>query len=332
MDDVSKELREGTVINERYRLITLKGTGSFGQVWRAEDTVTGEEVAFKLYIPLDEKGREMFKREYLITKKFKHQNLLSADYFDNWGSRPFLIMQYCDRGSATGLIGNIDEAGLWRFIKDVAAGLAYLHHKNVVHQDIKPDNILIDDEGSFLITDFGISKQLKATMRAQSTTMSAAGSISYMGPERFASVPQTLPASDVWSLGATVYHLACGEPPFNAMGGVLLRNGAEMPELPPRFSRRLNDVMQSCLALDPLSRPAADVLAKAEVMVNPVTPPPFIHRQDDTILDQPTDKRTSPPPLPPQQPVQQPAPPPVPPVKKHTEGFIDQIIRGFKNL
>lgn len=331
MDDVSRELREGGMINGRYRLMQSRGTGSFGQVWRAEDTVTGEEVALKLYIPLDEKGREMFKREYLLTKKLKHQNLLSADYFDNWGRRPFLIMQYCDRGSATGLIGKIDEAGLWRFIKDVAAGLAYLHHKSVVHQDIKPDNILIDEEGCFLITDFGISKQLKATMRAQSTTMSAAGSVSYMGPERFASMPQTLPASDVWSLGAAVYHLACGEPPFNGMGGGLLRHGAEIPELPPQFSRRLNDVMQSCLAFDPLARPTADVLAKKEVPVTPVTPPPFIPTGDDTILDiPPNDDKLTPPPLPKPQPT--PTPPPLPPAKKGVEGFVEQVINCIKNL
>lgn len=333
MDAVKETLREGEIINDRYKLLTLKGTGSFGQVWKAADTVTGEEVALKVYIPLDVNGREMFKREYLLTKRFRHRNLLSADHFDNWGARPFLIMQYCERGSAAGLIGKADEALLWQFINDVAGGLEFLHAMKIVHQDIKPDNILIDEYGNFLITDFGISKQLKATMRAQSTTMSGAGSVSYMGPERFASAPQTLPASDVWSLGAALYHLACSVPPFNGMGGGLQRHGADMPELPPKFSRHLNSVMQSCLALNPVERPTAAMLAKMQPKAAVPVPPPFIPKTaDQTMLDAGIGSAVPTPPVPNvgSGENQAPLPPPPPYIpKKHT--FLDDMIRGFKD-
>lgn len=332
MDNVSKEgLYQGLVINDRYRLAKLLGTGSFGQVWRTMDTATGEEIALKIYIPLDSNGIDMFKREYLITKKFRHPNLLSTDHFDKWGQRPFLTMQYCSRGSAVGLIGKIDESQLWRFLRDVGDGLAYLHARNVVHQDIKPDNILIDEDGNFLITDFGISKQLKATMRAQSTTMSGAGSLSYMGPERFASAPQTLPASDIWSLGAALCHLACGEPPFNGMGGGMQRHGAELPELPSKFSRRLNTIMQSCLALEPAGRPQAGFLARIVPTCETPVPPPIPTVVNQTILDADVEKvqdvSSGQPPLPPPLPL--PVPPPLP---KNKVSFFGQLLNEIKEL
>lgn len=252
-------LKTGEKINNRYRLEEFKGSGSFGEVWLAHDEVLDSKVALKIYISLDPRGIEEFKSEYMTTEGISHPNLLTPKYFDIWDQRPFLVMKYCSKGSSSAKAGNMEEKELWRFIHDVSAGLGYLHDlpEPVIHQDIKPDNVLTNDSGRFLITDFGISKKVKSTMRKQSQRAVGAGATAYMGPERFDSNPSPVKASDIWSLGASVYELATGELPFCGLGGGMQRNGAEMPSLDQQWSRELNMVMQSCLAKEPWDRPTA---------------------------------------------------------------------------
>lgn len=252
----------GLIINNRYRLVQYLGQGSFGEVWMARDTITGVDVAIKLYLSLDEKGREEFLSEYKVAYGLKHPNLVVTEVYDTWESRPFLVMKFCSRGSSSKVIGNLtpnygDERFIWQFIHDVSAGLAYLHNQTpdpVVHQDIKPDNILVDENGSFLISDFGISKRIRSTMRAQSSRALQAGATAYMGPERFTKNPAPITASDIWSLGASIYELAEGELPFAGLGGVFLKNGGEMAELSNGWTVELNKTMQKCLAREPWDR------------------------------------------------------------------------------
>ena len=258
------EMQQGTLIKDRYQLKEYKGSGSFGEVWLAHDDFLDIEVAIKVYISLDTRGVEEFKTEYKTAYGLTHPNLLAATYFDVWQQRPFLVMKYCSNGSAGNMAGNTSEREIWKFIRDVAAGLAYLHAQDpepIVHQDIKPDNILIDEQGRYLITDFGISKKIRSTMRKQSKRGVAAGAAAYMGPERFSKEPTPIMASDVWSLGASIYELATGELPFCGMGGGMLMSGAELPELDNgKWSKELNTVMQACLAKETWDRPKAQEL------------------------------------------------------------------------
>jgi len=256
------ELKNGTIVKDRYTLKEFKGSGSFGEVWLAHDEVLDSDVAIKIYISLDPRGVEEFKSEYITTQGISHPNLLTTTYFDVWEQRPFLVMKYCAKGSSTALAGKMDEYVLWQFIHDVAAGLKYLHDmpEPIIHQDIKPDNILVDDSDRFLITDFGISKKIRSTMRKQSKRAVGAGATAYMGPERFESDPTPVKASDIWSLGASIFELATGELPFSGLGGGMQRNGAEMPYLDKKWSKDMNMVMQSCLAKETWDRPTAQQL------------------------------------------------------------------------
>ncbi len=253
------EFTIGTRVKDRYVLRQFIGSGSFGEVWLAEDDILNSEVAIKIYISLDSRGVEEFKTEYRITQGVYHPNLLTPSYFDIWEHRPFLVMKYCSQGAITNYIDKVDEQKLWQFIHDVAAGLHYLHSlpEPIIHQDIKPDNILVDDSGHFLITDFGISKKIRATMRKQSTRAVTAGATAYMAPERFTADPMPIKASDIWSLGASIYELCCGELPFSGLGGGMQNSGAAMPSLDNRWSPEMNLVMQSCLAKEPWDRPTA---------------------------------------------------------------------------
>lgn len=277
-----EKLSQNTIIHDgvqSYTLLEYIGSGSYGEVWRARNNANGNEVAIKFYIMLDDKGREEFMSEYEIAYGLTHKNLLTASYIGTWENRPFLVMRYCPKGSSVRLIGqlmpnNENEKILWRFIHDVASGLAYLHSVEpdpIVHQDIKPDNILQDSDGGFVITDFGISKKIRSTMRSQSTRAVKAGAVAYMGPERFSSQPTPIMASDIWSLGASIYELATGELPFYGQGGNMLRNGADMPEI-NGWSEDLKNIIYSCLAKEPWDRMKAFELAEyAQTKLNEIT-------------------------------------------------------------
>lgn len=260
-----KEIQSGDEVNGRYVLKECKGRGTFGQVWLAYDRAVDEDVAIKFYVALDYKGREEFIQEFRIAAKLRHPNLLVTKDYGEWRDQPYLTMKYCGRGSAGDMVGTLqpcerDERTIWRFIHDVAAGLAYLHAVKpdpIVHQDIKPDNVLIDADGTFLVSDFGISKRIRNTMLKQSTRNLKAGAPAYMGPERFSANPEPILASDVWSLGVSIYELAEGMLPFSGMGGVVMQQGAEIPRLSPGWSQQLNDVMHFCLEKETWTRAKA---------------------------------------------------------------------------
>ena len=255
------ELQAGEIFANRYRLIKKVGRGSFGEVWRVRDEQLDLELALKVYIALDERGIEEFKGEYKTTYSLNHPNLLHATYFDVYEKRPYLVMPYCP-SSAVDLIENLDETTAWRFVRDVSGGLAYLHEKDIVHRDIKPDNVLIGEDGTFLITDFGVSLKMRSTLRRNSTRQmqqgEMAGTIGYMGPELFGKKPEAVKATDIWALGATLYELLSGELPFMGQGGVMQLHGAETPEIPEGYGNDLQRVLEACMARDSWERPTAE--------------------------------------------------------------------------
>lgn len=257
------KIQAGELFNGRYRLIAEKGRGAFGEVWLAHDEQIDLDVAIKIYIALDDRGIEDFKSEYKTAYALNHPNLLHAYHFDVIEKRPFLVMPFCP-GSAEDLIGTKDESAIWRFIHDVSSGLAYLHSKNILHRDIKPDNVLADAEGDFLITDFGVSTKMKSTLRRNSTRSMTdddiSGTIGYMAPELFSKNPEAVKATDIWAFGATLFELINGELPFYGQGGIMLEKGAEIPELKGAWSNDLRKTVEACLAKQPWDRPTAKQL------------------------------------------------------------------------
>ena len=275
---------EQELFANRYILLEQKGRGSFGEVWLARDSQLDMEVAIKIYIALDDRGIEEFKKEYKTAYNLNHPNLLHAYHFDVCERRPFLVMPYCP-SSALSLIGECDPDTLWQFIGDVASGLAYLHKMDVVHHDIKPDNILRTESGSFVITDFGISTKMRSTLRRNSSRSvqqnSSGGSLPYMGPEMFSERAESVKATDIWAFGVTLYEMITGNLPFFGQGGIMLRNGAAIPDI-PYPDPEIVKLVKACLAKETWDRPTAEAIAAMAKRraFSPVPPEPDPEKPD----------------------------------------------------
>lgn len=256
-------LQENEIFASRYRLERMLGRGGYSEVWLAEDTYTSLLVALKIYAPgagLDEEGVKLFSQEFALVFNLNHSNLLKPSFYDTEERMPYLVLPYCRNGSAHKEVGRMSEEEAWKFFRDAAAGLEYLHMQDppLIHQDIKPDNVLIDDNGRFLITDFGISTRIRSTLRKSvQQTSNTGGTLAYMGPERFGKHPAPIIASDIWSLGATVFELITGYPPFDEHGGIVQKSGADLPEIGENCSSELKELITACLALEPWDRPTA---------------------------------------------------------------------------
>lgn len=262
-------ISKGQIFANRYELLKQLGRGGFSEVWLACDKRTSVNVAIKIYAPsggLDEAGMSLFMQEFALVFDMNHTNLLRPTFFDLCDNMPYLILPYCKNGSAFQYVTSPDhiaEEKAWHMLHDVADGLAYLHGKQppVIHQDIKPDNILITDEGNYMITDFGISTRMRNTLRS-TRPKDSYGTLAYMGPERFGKEPLPIMVSDIWSLGAMMFEVLTGNTPFGEHGGLLQKNGAEIPALPDEISPDLRQAIYSCLAKDTWNRPHAKDLAE----------------------------------------------------------------------
>ena len=291
-------MEENQLFDERYQLIRLLGRGNFSEVWLAKDSKTHIEVALKVYAPatgLDNAGLDVFAREFSLVVNANHKNLLKPLYYDTCDRKPYLVLPFCKRGSILSQIGMFDEKQAWHLLHDVAAGLDCLHKLNppIIHQDIKPDNVMIADDGTFMITDFGVSSHVRASLRkSMSLAFASAGTIAYMAPERFGKDNSPVMASDIYSLGATVYEMLDGDTPFGDDGGLMHKRGAEIPNIKADVSELLSQTIEKCLSLNPWDRPtaeqleqiAADALAQIKKQEQAQAKQPEVPQKRKTVL------------------------------------------------
>ncbi len=256
-------LQENLLFDNRYRLRKLLGCGGFSEVWLVEDIKVGnKKMALKVYAPdkgLDDDGVQIFSNEFELVFDLNHTHLLRPSHFDVCNRSPYLLMPYCEYGSAAKLVGQTSEEEAWRILHDMAAGLSYLHQQEppIIHQDIKPDNLLRDPLGNYQITDFGISAKVRSTLRRSMKTVASSGTMAYMPPERFSKDNMPIKASDVWAIGTTIFELLTGELPFGEHGGLIQKSGAEIPNIPGQWSDELREIIARCLQKEPWDRPVA---------------------------------------------------------------------------
>ena len=256
----------------RYYLKKRLGSGGFSEVWLAEDNeADGMKVALKVYASaggLEDDGIQMFRHDFSLLFNYNHTNLLTPRHYDVYEKRPYLVMPFCEQGSAQKLINKISEEDAWRFLYDVASGLAFLHSLEppVIHQDISAENILINDRGDFLITDFGVSIQTRRTLRQSAVASQHSqdgGNVDFMGPERFEAQNDPVKASDIWALGVTLYELLEGRLPFPmGLGGLAQKGGADIPTIAANYSKELKNLVYKMLSKNTWDRPTAKAIRK----------------------------------------------------------------------
>jgi len=255
-------LQEGYFFDERYKLIRKLGEGGYSEVWLVDDTQLRMESVLKIFLPsakLDDNSVNLFIKEFKLVHNLNHPNLLKYDYFGICVGYPYLVMPYYQDGSAEDILGKCNEQRAWRFLQDVSAGLACLHRQNIIHQDIKPANVLLDGS-NFVITDFGISAKMSNLLENAKGSQFVQGTRSYMPPEKFNATPQLSIENDIWSLGASLYELLTGRLPFGSRGGEDQVSEHTYLSFPAGFSHELQNVVQRCLMKNPAYRPTAKEL------------------------------------------------------------------------
>jgi serine/threonine protein kinase len=269
----------GRLVAGRYRLQSQIGGGGMGAVWLAQDELLGRRVAVKQVLTAAgvsaeqaDQQRQRALREGRIAARLSHPHAISVYDVALEHGQPWLVMEYLPSRSLAAVLSDdgvlrVDQAA--QIGAQVADALAATHAAGIVHRDVKPANILIGEggsvEGLVKITDFGISHASGDVTLTQ--TGQITGTPAFLAPE-VAQGNQMTEASDVFSLGATLYTCLEGTPPFgmedNALG--MLHRVAGGQILPPRRSGALTKPLQKLLAVDPADRPTMpqvrDELAK----------------------------------------------------------------------
>ncbi|MCI7045602.1 MAG: bifunctional serine/threonine-protein kinase/formylglycine-generating enzyme family protein [Prevotella sp.] len=261
------KFKSGDIFDDRYTLEKLIGVGGFADVWKAVDNTTHSTVALKIYTNLDDDGINDLSEEYTRMQNLNHTNILKADHFDRDGNIPYLVMKFCGGGSLDKKIGRMENEEVLKVIKDMASGLSYLHQCNIVHQDIKPANILIDDSSGtpvYVLSDFGISSKTKTRLshsvnqKNQGTSMTEA----YAPPEKFSSKKEDRRPDrkgDIFSFGISIYELVTGGLPFDELstGRQLQYDDAEV-DFDDIEDETIRDIVERCMEPNKEDRPSAE--------------------------------------------------------------------------
>ena len=281
---------------DRYRIIERLGMGGMAVVYKAFDTRLERDVALKLIrvdeIPASQHERLMkrFEREAKAMAKFSHPNIVPVyDYGEVDGS-PYLVMEFIPGGTLKDKTGQpipVETALSW--IAPIADALAYAHEFGVVHRDVKPSNILFEQKGRPILTDFGVAKVLETDEATLTGTGMGVGTPEYMAPEQWRG--KTCPATDQYALGVVLYELLTGQKPYSAETplAVALKVMSEpLPrpsDLAPDIPEEVEKVLYKALARDPQDRYEDMVECKRALLLTSKNYAQNFHNQERDLHD-----------------------------------------------
>lgn len=277
----------GSAIGETvggYKLVRRLGSGASGVTWLARDGGTGREVALKL-VPMSDDGSAAgsgrIEREVALLSALQHRNVVRLLREGRVGDTLWLALEYCDAGSLGRLLASRGPLP-WDVARPIALGLldglAHAHGLDVVHRDMKPDNVLLASDptvpGGLVakVADFGLAKIAGAAAAGSVVTMSgsSAGTPEYMPREQILQFRNLRPPSDVWSAAATIYRMLAGAAPREAKAGqdviqtVLEVRATSLAARAPSVPRAVADVIDRGLVQTPEDRwPDAGAMAAA---------------------------------------------------------------------
>jgi serine/threonine protein kinase len=254
---------ESVLLNDRYRLLELIGSGGMAVVYRGVDTLLQRQVAVKVLregFADDPAFLARSQREARAAANLDHPNVVTVYDVGQDGGRHYIVMEYVDGQDLKTRIRqkgrlSVDEA--LDVVIQVCAGVGHAHKAGIVHCDIKPQNVLVTQDGRVKVTDFGIARALSQSGVTDPETVW--GSPLYFSPEQAAGEPPT-PASDVYSIGVMMYEMLAGSPPFQAekpTALALMHIREEPPPLAvrnPQVPPQLEWIVRKTLAKEPSAR------------------------------------------------------------------------------
>jgi len=259
LETPKEELTTGSTFAGRYQIIEELGKGGMGKVYKAQDTDLKEKVAIKLLKPeiaADKKTIERFRNELKFARKIRHKNVCQMYDLNKEEGAHYITMEYVDGKDLKGMIrmmGQLSSGKTIFIAKQVCEGLTEAHKLGVVHRDLKPQNVMVDEDGNARIMDFGIARSLKT--KGITATGVMIGTPEYMSPEQVEGkdVDQR---SDIYSLGVILYEMVTGRVPFegDTPFTIGVKHKSEEPKDPKELNSQLpedlNLVILRCLEKD----------------------------------------------------------------------------------
>lgn len=269
-DTVVGELPIGIVIAGRYELLELLGKGGMGVVYRAADRELNLAVALKILRPklsYDPDFIEMFKREVTLARMLSHPNIIKIYDLNRMGNMWFVSMEYLQGEEVKDFIireGKMSSERVQNIGMQILSGLSHSHSRNLIHSDVKPQNIFIDQKGHATLVDFGIAR----IMSSHSKDQTVYGTPGYISPEQITGGPAT-PRSDIYSLGVTLYEMMTARMPFEEESmDLILESQLKLDPPPPshyspEVPKWMDSVIMKMMARKPANRfgSADEVLA-----------------------------------------------------------------------
>jgi serine/threonine protein kinase len=254
----------GELIAERYELEELVGAGGMSSVYRARDALLERHVALKvMHERLMNNGDHVarFRREARLAAQLSHPNIVTVIDRGEEGGRQFIVFEYVEGENLKALIERespLQEREAVELALQIAAGLAFAHEQGLVHRDVKPQNVLLTEDGRAKVTDFGIARSIDVH-RGLTETGTVIGTSDYISPEQARGGPVD-EGSDIYSLGAVLYELLTGEVPFpgdNFVAVAMRHLNEQAPSVHsarPDVSPRLDTAIRRAMAKDPGDR------------------------------------------------------------------------------
>ncbi len=240
-------ITKGYLLNDRYEIIRTIGEGGMANVYLAEDTILKRKVAVKVLrgdLAEDEKFVRRFQREAKSASGLSHPNIVEMYDVGEDDGKYFIVMEYVEGRTLKSLIkkrGGLTLPEVIDIMMQVTSGIACAHESYIIHRDIKPQNIIILDDGMVKITDFGISQALNSHELTE--TNSVMGSVHYIPPEQASGNRATM-QSDIYSLGILMYELITGKVPFKGENAVEIAI-KQMKDPIPYITEIKEDIPQS---------------------------------------------------------------------------------------
>ncbi len=258
------------VLARRYEIVRRVGVGGMADVYLAEDTQLGRQVALKILHPQyagDASFVERFRREALSAAKLQHPNIVQIYDSGQEGDFNFIVMEYVEGRSLKDYlseVGQLEIREAARVAGEVLTALAYAHRTGLVHRDIKPGNILLSDDGKVQVTDFGIARAEAGSTMTQTGTI--LGTAYYLSPEQAQGLPLD-GRSDIYSLAVVLYEMLTGRRPFEGDSPVSIayKHVREMPRPPSNFRQDIPRPLEA-IVLNGLAKRPEDRYSSAALM------------------------------------------------------------------